>query len=500
MKLNCNKQLLINLGRIFLLVILLIAWLYSFFQLNKGDLRDSLITIIPFLICLSGHSFKGLFDDMKMQRKASEEQKTIGKRMKRYFPDFFPTTLEYSGSSKNTDEVSILQNLIEDNWLLLDKFPINHLILCYFCKKWAETENPEDFTYIQKYAGAIGIKYAKLDEKTQLFFDLYQLSMKLPSNEDYRGLLNHFINNYNLESIFYDLKNELKETKSLHSTLVELIKYGELSNYGISKETLKKLNRNLRKEFEADYTYLVLTNGVKDELKTFVKSFPGLGGSIINTRNLSKFSRFGLWIVQLSDRATKEEFMGSLKKYTQGENECIVWVSPIDFINSDLITNFENKKFSNKRLHTSYEVIQSFRSRKKYDSALLWNEITKSSITADELMGIIPFNVFCNDIFTTEQTYFIKNYPDIKEKLNINTLTQWSNVNSESLVECLISFGYPNYTYDEKLYLNFDENSNNEKLIRKRLKKLSTEIVAGSKKFASAMNLNQSSDYWSQFA
>jgi len=468
-----------------LFFVLLLADLSIFFLMPEGIIKGLLLIVLSFIIGAIGFSFKDFFTEIKESNRIKNLQKKVISSFNQYVGNPLDIVVDTEGLEKEEEEVEILLSSL--NIKQVSNSKKNILILCYYCKKWNNSKAIFDLEKIKQYAELSEIKYAKLNENVKQFLKYYRRIFSI-QEDDFDGLLNHFIEHFYKDLQFYPLMKELNQTKNFHETLIKIINEGKLSNYGITKETLKKLERDLRDKTAYEKTFMVLLNKANDEIKDYLRSLPGFSGSSPSIRNIkNKNAKYSLFIVKPSKIKSSKEFIQILKGKIANGSEIIIRIIPLDFINSESYTYPANKSFTNKNLKECYEAIEWFKSGQIFIDSGIWNEIAKSTIGTNELLSLIPFNIFCPGILPSEQAFLIKNYDTFKSKADIQLLTEWKDKNPNYLVECLIEIGLPDYNSEERKYLKVNETNLTDKA-KKRLFNISKQIVDGAVEFSKAMN------------
>ena len=467
--------------------ILLAGIVLIFIYFPNGNLKDLFLIILSTIIGAIGFSFKDYFLEIKEKRKIKDIQKKVVSLFNQYVGTPVELLIDTDGLEDEQEETEILLSALNKKGI--DNDLKNILVLCYYCRKWQKTKATLDLDKIKQYSELSEVKYAQINDSVKLFLRYYKkvLSIKDIADDDFENLLKHFIEHFYKDLQFYPLMEELNQTKNFHETLVKIINEGRLSNYGITRETLKKLEKDLKKRANYEKTFLVLLNKANDEIKDYLRSLPGLSGAPSRVRNIDfRNAGYSLFIVKPTKIKSPKEFLEILKNKIKDGSEIIIRVVPLDFINSESYVYPANKSFTNKNLKECYEAIEWFKSGQVFIDSDIWNEIAKSTITTNELLSIIPFNIFCPGILPSEQTFLIKNYESLKSKTNVNLLTEWKDKDPHYLVECLTEMGIPQYTSEEKKYLRITEDNLEEKT-KQRLLKISEQIVKGSKKFDEAI-------------
>ena len=465
------------------ITILIIGFVLSFLYLPQGYLRDITISLIPLIIGFLGYTLKDFIEERKAQKSANKIQNEVIDNIKRFFPKYLQTGIKATDLGKELDEIKILTKLLRINFPQnTDQF-ITGCILCYYCKKWSNSKSADDFNKIKQYADLLGIKNFQITDELETFLELYYhviqpIEIIEINNEQ---LLRHFIEHYYKEMYLYEITKDFNQTKNLHDTLKQLITEGKFSSYGITRETLKKIQKDVKHHLSSEKMFIVLHDGANERVKDYLRSLPGLTGSNPNVRNIGQNAKYGMFIVKPPKIKSSQEFVEILKTFCDKNSEIIIRIIPLDFSKDEIFTIPANRSFTSDKMLSCYNAIEWFKSGYVSEDVLIWNEIAGSSITLHELASIIPFNIFCPGIFESERIFLVTHYESIKGKLNIATLNEWKNIDPLLLATYLMSEGMPEYNQEEMSYLKIHSESEKEDKVTKRYLELANQIVNGAK-------------------
>lgn len=452
-------------------------------------MRDLAISGIPLIIGFLGFTVKDFIDERKLQKTAEKNQNEIIDSIKRYFPKYLTTGLKLLDLGNESDEVKILTELLRINFPQNSDQFINGCILCYFCKKWDEHQSPNDFNKIKLYADIVGIKNYNTVDDLKTFLELYYhvIHPKGLVSIDNEKLLHHFIEHYYKEIFILKISKDFNQTKNLHDTLKILINDGKFSSFGITQETLKKIQKDVKNKLSLERTFLVLLDGADSTLKEYLRSLPGLSGSAPFVKNIGITAKYGMYVVKPPKIKSSQEFVEIIKSFCDKDSEMIVRIIPLDFKNGEVFTIPANQSFNSKNMQNCYDAIEWFKTGSESEDSLLWNEIAKSTITPNELFSIIPFNIFCQGILESERIFFVTHYESIKDSLGVAKLNEWKNIDPNLIVTYLLSQGRPDYNQEEITFLKLHSHQVSEEKIKKRFVELATQIVNGAKQFDEAI-------------
>jgi len=456
---------------------------------EDGVFKNISIAIISIIIGLHGISLTEFRKNEEKKRQIISKQREIIKRFNSYFQQKLGLELSFGNLNFVEGERKILEKALKKIFPRRREIrKVNSLMLCYYCKKWDQTKAAEDYQQITIQSENIGLKYGDETLDIQTFLDDYNdLLHEEPNELTSQQLLREFAEYYYKDLQFFDIKDELNQSKNLHETLVSIIREGKLSTYGINRDVVDRLQRDLAASNLKQNTYLILGNKIPEKLKNYFKSLPGFSGSIYYTRNIDDISGrlFGGYIVRPPDAHSPDQFLANIKrKVGRHRDHFLITIITLDFLNSLIYTMPADQSFTTEGLQNCYEAIDWFKTGYIMEESALWNEIAKSNISANELLSLIPFNIFCRGILTCEQTFMIQHYNDIKESLAVDELSDWRNVNPGLLRDRVIGFGQPEYSEDEyNNTLELDNFANREEAINVRILGLCNSIIEGAQSF-----------------
>lgn len=496
---------------ILLLILLFLAFVSLLFQFYRHPISPIIIAITPFLITILPFLGEYIESFIEHSKKKKFIENTFNE-IKDYLQKFFrfnlhnPLIDEDYISKEDIPKEDIYERFIKSNFEGISNIAIQSIILCFYCNKWEKLKSPEIYGEMQKYSKSIGLSFAKLTDDTKIFLNIYSafksnkkfnsltgIIQDKKGDSEYLTILKNFAEKYVNDLSFFEIKDKLKQSENLRYTLIKIIKEGKLSNWGISNETLRKLEDDLQKRIDYSKVYLVLGNKIDGNIKDYLKAQPGLTGWAPFTRNIPYTGKFSGYIVKPKDRyKSAKKFIEKLKTLANEKEEKIIFVIPIDFLNCESYVLPNNQSFKSTNLKECFDAISWFRTGYEFSDTDLWNAISKSEITPDELLAVIPFNIFCEGILPCEQDFMIKNYDYIKEKCGINKLTDWMKYkdNPEVIADYLLEKGHPNYNSTEiKNVLGVKSKEEFDSGVRKRLLALCEQIVQHSEEFSKSLSL-----------
>ncbi|RLI74285.1 hypothetical protein DRP04_14855 [Archaeoglobales archaeon] len=466
-----------------------------------------IVAAVPYIIA-SLPFVRDYFEKRGRERKVKNRIKEIKSFLKRHFtlPIKDPDISEFDLDVIKDEDIYI--STIKGNFEYAKDHEVYSLLLCFYCSLCkVDRIDPEIYDRIQKISKALGLNYYELNESVKTFLKFYHallLSKKSKysgideitnadfEEERYKTLLKDYISKYQKDLVFLDVKEKLHQSENLRQTLVRLIKDGKLSSWGVTKESLKKLEEELRKKTSYSKTFLVIGNKIKGGLREYLTSQPRLSAKLTSVDTPFKPSKFTCYIIRPQESfESPKKFLEKLKKLSE-DREQIIFVIPLDLVNSEYYTHPHDQSFTSKNLQECFSIMRWFTYgyESQFADADIWSIIASSTITPEELLSILPFNILCEGIFPAEQEYFIKHYEKIKERCGIEKITDWGRVKPEIIVEYLLEEGYPKYAEAERSYLLREYAKNFDLAVRERLLKLCRQIVENSRELEKSLSVS----------
>ena len=378
-----------------------------------------------------------------------------------------------------------------------EKNYINSIVLCYYCKKYDENSGPnvvDDKSQIRRYAEAI--KLGKDDNNLNVFYELYAMLYPDEAGKSLSKFKKEFIDHYLMERYLDFIMEDLNQSKNLSKTLRKIIKEGELSRWGITEESVKTIETELRMKSEYGKVFLVIGQKIPESIANYLRSLPHLGGWAPYLRKSDKKSpddaKYSGYVVKASKFKSASELLEEIRsKYESDiELEKMIWVVPLDFLKSDEYNFPANKEFSSLFTRQAYEQMSWFRGYGADEQDIIFGVISKSKVKIEELLTVLPFNILCPGLMPNENDFLVQNYSIVKNKMRIETLTDFLDVKPEYLTNILVNIGEPEYEDEEVKTLKFS-NPPTKVEIAKRLGEIAVEIVNNALNFSNAIEGNQ---------
>lgn len=468
---------------IFLLIVLEFYYFPAVFQ-NIWEQTSPIFSIIVLYSGFFGFTVKGVWDRYKLR----EEGRNLANRVKKRLVAFLSSAI----SSLDKVDISKVTHVQAEDKIVRELLIqatnhkgstdfINTLILCYFCKKYDSKSDAdkEDKDEIRKYAELLKIERGS--DNTELLFEYY---MKVYPKKEFSNISDFektFLESYLMERHFKIFYEEFTKKSTIVTTLKKLIKEGEFSSWNITEKTMLQIEGELKMKTKYSKSFLVLGQKIPDSIKEYLVNLPGLTGWRPSFRN-TKFIDGGLfsgYIVKPETFLDIEEFTDELKSKYGGNEESVLWVAPINFLEGTEYTFPADRHFSNTNLSTAYEQINWIKGYGDKEDSVVWSVIEKAKVTYKELLTVMPFNIFCSDITHSETDFLTKHYKEVKTSLSVDYVTDFKNIRPQLLAETLFKIGAPEYNVSERKSLGFSEPVKEDELLN-RFKNLSTEIVSNS--------------------
>lgn len=416
-----------------------------------------------------------------------------------------PTVNLAPNRNKSTRQ-EVYRDLLKKSFPQLKPIEMDALVLLCLCKQTEilpSTESIEVYSTVQNYLDILGLHritqqnrvvfsaYRSLFESDRKFRDIIEIFQGHPARVT-RNAQKDFLDRFSKDAAFDYIKRELRQSEELRKTLLELIKTGQLDTYGVKEEALHRLKDAFARRALSRGAYLILGNKLPKQLKQKFRTYPNLGG-FMAWSHVPKIRpvRITGYVIKpdKSFNSPKEFFTQEIQPILGvQQKDMILVIFSLDILNLESYSYPPTAEFSSEFMHDCYASIKHITEGYAEDVSI-WKTITESKITTEELLSIIPFNIFVPDIVESEREFIVKNYRQIKQQLSVRTLADWKNKAPSDMVQVILSIGRPTYNSSEATILFGTDRLDriSETRIRGRLRRISNEIVTNARRFSRSL-------------
>jgi hypothetical protein len=351
-------------------------------------------------------------------------------------------------------------------------------IICALCNS---VKNEADSTTIALYKKAISDILEKYsfpefgtNEKTILNY-YYNFSrdkgLKTATDElDYKAIFRDFTKQYNPSmNLAFNLFLEKGQAEEFRKTLAILVGRGRLNLRLLGKDVLNKINKELEIKQKTAQAYLVLSNKFYaiPKVEKVLDSFPGIKfGKKWGNKLPDGVNYVHMRLIYPPDNyKNANQFLNrEIVPHIPERNRANGFISIIPVEGTEIFS-FPSKKedISSEKIRESYDSLTSIKTGLPLSISSILIDTIDREIPIDNLLSILPFNIFVPDISDRGKRFIIDNYDTLKGQFDIHTLDAWADVNAGDLGDKLIAL-----------------DSQNSKRIFKdeRWKEISTRIVS----------------------
>jgi hypothetical protein len=506
------KALLFLLSAALFIIYLLLPLIFpDFYPVQSlGDALRYLVLLVPSFITTIAWLYVLAADYLDELQKQRENEKYFKEIRKFLSSELSIPTKHVDIPTRVMSRNEAYSCFIGGNFPQLSEVEVKSLCLAAFCHYYdisGAVDSVNFYDLIQTYSSSMRLYNVGPSARTFLtvYHNVFKLGEKQGSiqavfrshglaKEDFKELLRDYVTNFWKDGCFIFIIDMLNQEKELRETLIELIEKGELSAYGVNEESIKKLEEELKKAGDYARTFLVIGNKIDQRIKEYITEQPGFGGWAPLSRNIPDNGRrqFSAYIFRPRGNFNSAEDIVErvIKPMTkEEEGDSLIFVVPLDFINSKIFSVPPDRSFSSKNLQESYDVLNYFSMGYSRADVDVWSILTKSEIGVSHLLSILPFNVIVPDIYKSEREFIIKNYQKLKGELEVETLTDWAKKSPIHIREALLSCGRPNYSpIEKKSIFDIDDGSGpSEYQIRGRMEYISKKVVDNAGKYAKSL-------------
>ncbi len=260
-------------------------------------------------------------------------------------------------------------------------------------------------------------------------------------------------------------------TDMLKSSILKIIMDGKLSNYGLSKEVLNREMATLSKHESVGKSFLVIGQGLNEEVKDYIRSQPGLGGSAPYSRNIpyiesqNKFSTF-LFKSKYGLQSTKDLEKKLIE--LQAKKPYLFAIYPLDEKNAEIQVNNPD---NNQRLSSSKRILDYIKLG-DFDESGFWKVILEHEVPMPELLSLLPLSAFARNLKDPEILFLDEKTEELRKEFKIKSVFDWRDVKPKDLASKLLTYQKPKYSDEDE-----------PKDFKERIKTISRNIIGSINEF-----------------
>lgn len=401
-----------------------------------------LLASIPLLAILGQYdTVKGKVENFNKNRRIERRQKKFDKTLRKFESRFEDSFLNFEEAEPSENMIDYCDDVFAEEhkqylhifYVYLAEeadFGLNHFernslddSIISFCRSF-DLRNPKDET-IQT---AWGIYSVLCSTSTEISLD--DASAEVLDNN---CLDERFIRKYvEKERLISELTSERQEIRDYKQTLSKLYRNGELNEFGV-KQILSGFENEIKTTRTDKTHFLILMNQlqhdseIQSKIEDSVKDDGGSTYSIHLRISNSYYSSF-LAVVD-GDEDISEFYETHVEPYYE-ETEADGWLSvhKAKFEGSILERRYNETQPSDNAKQAIART-NIFAEGQEVVKLNLEDKLIESYLSTDELLTVLPLNLFLPDLSSEKRETLIQHNEDIKEEFNISKLTEWANPN-----------------------------------------------------------------------
>lgn len=435
-------------------------FLASYLDAPDQYLYKTIFSIVAGTLFLFIDSLTEFFEGLKAQ-------KVRRKNIKKHIRDLNKFLNKYTSYESISKEV--VKEIDNDNidhqkkeqvysWIINEKLDEDSdvkkdgLLCALFCY---EIDKESDLLKIDSYKKIIASIFEKYDflnisdnSKTiAQYYNNYKNGLKLTATSDdldYSEQINQMTSEYDKTyNLSLKLKFEKDQIEEFRKTLAVLISRGKLNIQQIEKRVRTKLAEQIQNK--SGKAFLILANNYQriSAVKNLLDSYPGVVYTYKKPRFLPdsiKYLHTRIIYPPEESQNPKNFIDKKIKPLIPDERVGDGFISVIPIEGTEVYSYPSNiDQIESDNVREGFETITAYKTGMSINLVEFYIENLQQEIKVDELLSVIPFNVFVPNIGKTPKNLIIDNYDHLKKEFSINTLSDWADVNDEDLTKALIS-------------------------------------------------------------
>lgn len=442
----------------------------------KNDIVIGILSVFTAVFFLFFDTIADEVDKLKYKKKKISIICNHLNAFNKFIQNHLGVSLNIQPTSKEIEQLEIDYNRREVIYIEAIKYlkgfnevQIDSILLTSICN---EINNETDVLKIDNYKSVVVKVFEKYnllepDEEARVLIDFcYNFSKNKKLNDPTKGInysefTNSFTKKYNKTfNLTLQMKLEKDQAEEFRTTLAVLISTGKLSIRQLEKKLQDKINQDISSKTKRSKAFLVLANRFHkySEVEKVLNKFPFVAFPGKYSKGLPESIKYlHTRIIYPPDNYQNAlEFLNKeIKPKIPDEklNDGFIAIIPIEGTELYSIPeNADNIRYS--YMKEGFESITAYKTGVSIDLTELFIESLQNEINIDEILSIIPFNIFVPGISNNIRNFIINNYDELKTHFNITRLGDWATINKDDLRDFLINID----TNREKRRLYIDEN------------------------------------------
>lgn len=258
-----------------------------------------------------------------------------------------------------------------------------------------------------------------------------------PSDTDFMDtdcFRNRFVRKYvHKTEVIQELKTEQNELEEYRSTLAKLYENGRLNEFGLH-QLVTDIDEYTSLALTDQTHYLILSNEIQydESFKEIITDAVERDGHEIYSGSLNVSG--GLYSLSLAvcddDYSTREFFTKYVEPaLNQTENDGWLSVHRSIMDGESIFREQYNTKEPSKNAKQGMKSRNVLITGERSTTINLKQELIESYLTTDELLSVLPLNLFLPDLPSEKKEKLVEHNDEIKEKFGVTQLTDWAHPN-----------------------------------------------------------------------
>ncbi|MFI5218806.1 MAG: hypothetical protein ACHQNT_04895, partial [Bacteroidia bacterium] len=323
--------------------------------------------------------------------------------------------------------------------------------LCY------EMDNTSDIIVKANYKEVISTvieqyNLLELDDEAKLvlrYYNNYFSNKKLDepiANLDYNNELKTFTKKYNgIINIALSFKLEKEQIEEFRRTLAILLSQGKLNVKLLDENIKKKIDSALKKKTNQTKAFLLLANKFHKipEIETVLKKYPSITFSYKYPNKLPESIKYlhTRIIYPPQNYLSAEDFLNDeIIPLIPEKEKSNGFISIIPIEGTEIYSFPENAdEIKSESMRSGFESISAIKTGRSLNLADIYVESMHEEIQIENLLSIIPFNIFVPGLPKNTKSFLIENYENLKQHFNIEKLSDWADINISDLATFFVA-------------------------------------------------------------
>lgn len=432
---------------------IIVGILSQYIEFAKNDILKGVSIFLIATVFLFFDIISEFILEIKNKRKIKKEMLRASEKInifiKKYIKgDIDENIVQELMEYQKIEDLDFIENIFK-KVLEYNNDEVERIYSIFICYKIDNEKNRYKIGRYKEYLDDLLMQEFKVNEKLKLnknllnFYHNYKNNKKLMESldiEDYNEIQKEFLNKYSVSSKhIMMLSLEKEQAEEFRKTLSRMHLSGKINLKLLDREAKKRIKEHLNRDNSQSVLFFCRGIEKNKSIYDYLDDFDGIkiGKKSKQGKTEHEVMFLHMRIIIFPEGFTYKDFYDGLKRKIEKEKiSGFFAIHPLGKDNFLLYPKNESE-IEDDNYKKSYNLIKKLKKPliENYEKYL--GGISNLDMTLEEISAIIPFNIFVPKINEKAKNMIIDHYESLREKFQIKTLSDWSDINDIELGDFL---------------------------------------------------------------